>query len=190
MTDLATYEPATDLPVFQPQSSELRHDKTLVRRFYSKVSKTPTCWLWQGAINGKRGQWNKCGGYGKLWVNGKMRKLEGAHRVSWLIHRGDIPADMCVLHECDNRLCVNPNHLKLGTLKDNSQDMLRKARHCLDPRRGHTNGKSKLTEEAVRIIRAEYKWRTDSSILLAKRFGVGRSAILSVIYGKTWRHVK
>lgn len=86
--------------------------------FLKQVSKTSTCWLWQGAPTS--------GGYGRFWFDG-VRKL--AHRAAYEIFKGDIPEDMCVCHKCDNPLCVNPKHLFLGTHSDNMRDMGNKGRH-------------------------------------------------------------
>lgn len=87
-------------------------------RFWTKVSvKLPDdCWEWK-ANTGK--------GYGMFWF-GKVPMM--AHRLSWIMLRGDIPEGMNVLHKCDNRKCVNPNHLFIGTQSDNVQDMIRKGR--------------------------------------------------------------
>lgn len=90
-------------------------------RFWSKVNKTPTCWLWIGAT---------CNfGYGKIGIGGrKNRKLKDSHRLSWEIHNGIIPLGLCVLHKCDVPSCVNPAHLFLGTKKDNAADAVQKGR--------------------------------------------------------------
>lgn len=85
------------------------------QRFFNKVKKTESCWLWEGAITGSR--------YGEFFYNGKVRL---AHRVSWMLHHGVIPQGLCVCHTCDVRLCINPTHLFLGTYKDNLQDASRK----------------------------------------------------------------
>jgi len=90
------------------------------------------CWEWQKALNPN--------GYGKAYFNGKLRQ---SHRISWILHRGKIPVGLFVLHHCDNPICVNPDHLFLGTQKDNMHDMIAKGRknggwhyrtHCL---KGH-----------------------------------------------------
>jgi len=95
-----------------------------MKRFFEKINKTEKCWNW---IAGKDKD-----GYGKIKIDGKMVQ---AHRASWVIHNGDIPNGMCVLHRCDNPSCVNPEHLFIGTRLDNARDRDVKGR----------NGYSKIT---------------------------------------------
>lgn len=95
----------------------------LATRFWPKVNKTATCWLWTGA---------RQGGYGEMSAGRRGEQPLRAHRVSWEIHNGPIPSGMFVLHNCadgDNPLCVNPEHLFLGDAKANAQDMTSKGRH-------------------------------------------------------------
>lgn len=90
------------------------------KRFWEKVKKTESCWLWTGA--------QKIDGYGTCYYKGTNHQ---AHRVSWELLRGPIAPGLFVLHECDNPPCVNPEHLKVGTQKQNMQDCARRGRLAL-----------------------------------------------------------
>ena len=127
-----------------------------MQRFFDKVKKTDTCWEWIGGLDR--------GGYGCFSVNKKTRR---AHRISYEMHKGIIPNGIFVCHTCDNRKCVNPEHLFLGTAKDNWDDAISKNRIPIKPRthpsissynRGcRCNDCKKLFNESIRKCRAKVK---------------------------------
>lgn len=143
-------------------------------RFYSKVEKTDGCWLWVGARGGN--------GYGVFAVGGDLVK---AHRFAYLLERGPIRAGLRVLHRCDVRRCVNPDHLFLGTQSDNLRDMVAKGRHRPNPRRGERHHGARLTTADVIAIRAS----TDSRKVLRERYGVSKGAIAAILARRIWAHV-
>lgn len=148
---------------------------TLEQRFWFYVDKKQKndCWHWTGSCNNK--------GYGRIQIN---KKNIAAHRLSWKIHFGMIPKDLCVLHTCDNPKCVNPNHLFLGTSEDNIKDKVDKNRQA----KGENIGISKLTMNQVkeiRILKGKFSQRK-----IAKMFSVAYSTIAYIHKNKTWRHIK
>lgn len=88
-------------------------------RFLNKIKKTKSCWIWMGAMTST--------GYGNFFISG--RNNDRAHKYSYRHYIGKIPSGICVLHKCDNRICVNPKHLFLGTHKDNMVDCSQKGRN-------------------------------------------------------------
>lgn len=120
-------------------------------------------------------------GHGRVSIDARMYQ---AHRVAWVIEKGEIPDGLWVLHRCDNPPCCNVDHLWLGTAADNSADMFRKRRSV--HLRGEDQPISKLTEGEVALIRAA----TDRShASLARQFGVTEPTIRSVRIFHTWKHV-
>jgi Autographiviridae endonuclease len=153
-----------------------RAQKSLRERFYSKfiVDDVSGCWLWTGAKFRK--------GYGAI---GRGKDAEGnlrANRASWILHVGEIPDGLQVLHKCDNPPCVNPAHLFLGTNLENRLDMVNKGRGC----KGERHHCSKLTEDDVFEIRNFY--RQLPRVPVSKLFGVSRQAIDFVLSKKNWKH--
>lgn len=110
----------------------------------------------------------------------------GAHRASYILHKGDIPDSLLVMHSCDNPLCVNPNHLSLGTPKENMDDMDRKGRRVTGAARGTASALAKLNDDSVRYIRAH---ASEGAASLGEMFGVHRKTVEAILVGKTWRHV-
>lgn len=143
--------------------------KTDERSFNEKVIIQQGCWEWAGAINS--------GGY----TNIKGRQ---GHRVSWRIHRGEIPDGKMVLHTCDNKRCTNPKHLFLGTNADNMADMKDKGRGRSCP--GEASPNAKISQQDARDIRAEYNSSRISQQKLADRYGVSQRMISFVVRGETY----
>lgn len=144
-----------------------------MRKFLASMVDVEGCWPWPKYCNED--------GYGLTKLNGKTTV---ATRVAYQIEVGPIPAGMNVCHHCDNRPCVRPGHLFLGTQKMNCEDAKAKDRHC----RGERNGVSKLTEADVRFIRANAD--TLSQMDMARKFAVRQSSIWSIINRKGWAHVQ
>lgn len=134
------------------------------------------CWLWNGTINNN--------GYGMIYF---QKRIGLAHRASWEIHRGPIPNGMYVLHRCDVRNCVNPGHLFLGTCTDNARDMHAKGRGR--PPKGSSHSSAKLSEEAVKEIRALASLGAHTFSEIGHMYDVHESTISNVISGKSWKHV-
>lgn len=153
----------------------MKKSKDIVERFFERVEKSENCWIWLGA--------RKDSGYGNFHLgNLKYRR---AHKFSWEMHFGKVPDGLLVLHKCDNPICVKPNHLFLGNQKENMADAKKKGRNAF----GVKNGRSKLTDEIVKEIRKEYAFGRASSRNLGQKYSVGKSTILQIIRGNTWKHI-
>jgi hypothetical protein len=108
--------------------------------------------------------------------------------VAWWLERGDIPGGLCVLHRCDNRRCVNPEHLFIGTQQENIQDMHSKKRWNPPAKRyGERNHAARLTDDLVREIRRKAKHQTGNS--LAREYGFSQMTINRAIRGISWSHI-
>ena len=170
-----------------------------VERFERHIMRENSgCWRWTGFI--------RASGYGHFTLrHGKNRYTRGtAHRAAWTLYRGTIPAGMFVCHHCDNPSCVNPDHLFVGTARDNTNDMMRKGRRVgpstanrargdnhpsrLKPEclvRGTAHHQAKITENEVLKIRAS----TMKGVELARIFGLAPVTISRIRRHIIWRHV-
>lgn len=150
--------------------------------FWQKVDKNGPngCWVWMAS--------RKERGYGQYLVGTKMHR---AHRLAWTLCGRELPErPLGLAHRCDNRVCVNPEHLFVATHAENMADMARKMR---GGQTGEKNSHAKLTEDQVRTIRAEYKKTTPYSgngADLARRFNISRTVIYGIASGRLWRYVK
>ena len=157
--------------------------------FWSKVDRSGTCWIWTACQQH---------GYGYMRFRGRNWR---AHRVSYTLHYGEIPPGALVLHSCDNRACVNPQHLRVGTHQENMADVhARKrwnpacgehngSRTCPQSRaRGARNGHARLTDADVRAIREAHTSGAPQREI-ARRFGVSPGAICMIISRRRWAHL-
>lgn len=134
-----------------------------VERFLQNIDRTDTCWLWKKSVNKL--------GYGNFHVGDKNL---AAHRVAWELLRGPIPPGVHVLHHCDNRRCVNPDHLYLGSHRDNMRDKINRDRGNL----------RKLTREQVDLVRNSDERPCD----LARSLGVSTNTVWRVRTGRYYRY--
>jgi len=150
-------------------------DRTALERFEEMFIPEPNsgCWLWIGSAPDNR--------YGNFSIEGRN---QGAHRVSWSLYKNEPIGELNVLHRCDISLCVNPDHLFLGTFLDNTQDMISKGRKF--PVCGENNPQAKLTESKINQIRILSRSGVRQTIL-ANFYGVDQSTISNIINRKRWR---
>lgn len=177
----ATFHPHSTARIRKPQrfcshgcAYPKRERSDPAGRFWVRVDKCggDGCWNWTGGCNAY--------GYGAFGVTSK--DIRGAHRYAWELTTG-VPLEptQCLLHSCDNRKCVNPNHLRIGTRPENSKDMVRRNRST----RGSRAKDSKLTERDIPIIRADARLFKD----IAAEYGVNPSVVSRIKARKVWRHV-
>lgn len=152
--------------------------KRQINNFWKKIQKTDSCWLWVGC---------KRNGYGRVNLDGKVYL---AHRISCLLNgKLDNPLNLVrgacgnvVRHTCDVRNCVNPEHLIVGTQKENMLDAKQKGRKWYGENSGENHPKAKLDWEKIKIIRSSLL----PSSQLSKMFGVDKTQIYLVRKNKSW----
>ena len=149
-------------------------------RFFDKVKITDSCWEWTAAKTKK--------GYGSFWPN---KNFIQAHRYSYEYFKGKIPKSLFVLHSCDNPPCVNPDHLFLGTQKDNVKDAIIKNRHkgnLNSPfKKGENHINVKLNKIIINKIRDLYLTDKYSQKDLSTLFSINLRTIYDIVNYRTWR---
>lgn len=146
----------------------------MLEKFMRRVAMSDGCWTWMGTVT----QY----GYGTVGSGLKSPRQLRAHRVSYELFNGTIAPGMHVCHKCDNRRCVNPSHLFLGTIADNTRDMVEKRRHAF----GERSGRARLTGDDVLAIRAADK---ESATVVAARFGIKPCTVSNIWAHRIWRHI-
>jgi len=144
-------------------------------KFFKHVRKTKGCWIWVAD--------KLFTGYGQFWFKEKMQL---AHRVSYQLFVASIPDGLCVLHKCDNPSCVSPDHLFLGTQKENLQDMTVKGRKAWGVRTLSHNPKLD-DQKVIRIRYLHSKGYLQNK--LARDFGVSKNIVWRIVQRKTWKHL-
>lgn len=152
--------------------------KPLDQRFWERVDKRgpDECWPWLSGTNAL--------GYGGISTGKRPAASLLAHRVSWMLHQGQIPDGLDVLHSCDNPPCVNPAHLWLGTRADNNIDRHLKGRDAVLP--GEKNGRAKLTSAQVLEVRAARGKQAD----IGRRYGIIQSTVCAIKARRLWKHLE
>jgi hypothetical protein len=143
--------------------------------FEKDVIRKEQCWDWKGAKHED--------GYSKLSISYKIG-IQSGHGASYIIHIGEIPKGMVIRHKCHNPVCTNPNHLEIGTIKENIRDSVDAGRNA----RGSRNNKAKLKEnDVINIQRMIEEKITNEEI--AKNYNVSKSTIECIKYKRSWKHV-
>ena len=152
-------------------------DQCLIDRFNSKYRKDESgCWIWTASCAGR--------GYGQIKLPGQRRQIY-AHRLSYLIHKGEDPGKKQICHTCDNPKCVNPDHLFIGTSQDNHDDMKEKKRHTY----GERSATVKLTENQVIQIKGMIALGIRQT-KIAEMFKVSQIEVSRIKTGQRWSHIK
>lgn len=165
--------------ISQVEWIERAHEQA--KRFWSKVNKTESCWLW-----------TKCkdkDGYGKFAITAPpgvqpKQKHVRAHRLSWEMVNGEAPSTLVIMHSCDTPACVNPAHLSLGSQAQNRADCGAKGREPV----GERHHSAKIDVATVRRVR-ELSVGGMGPIRIAAKLGIGTGSACGIVYGRTWTSV-
>ena len=153
-------------------------------KFIQKINLTETCWIWTARTNSQTG-------YGELALQKQRRKWRphAAHRLSWYFFRGTIPSGLVIRHKCHNRGCVNPEHLLIGTQKDNIHDSIDAGRMIGPPHpKGESHPRAKVSEKDVVDIRAR-RASGESINSIKKDFPQIKWGVEDICRRKSWRHL-
>jgi transposase len=147
-----------------------------VAAFWGRVRKSDGCWEWTASTNPS--------GYGQGVTIPGVRRQTSAHRASWILHNGPIPRGLFVCHRCDNRRCVRPDHLFLGTALDNNRDAARKGRNAWGPRSPHAKITAEQAQEVIDLYAGGMLQRD-----IAARFALQKSTVCRIVRGVRWKRL-
>lgn len=167
----------------------MKYTKFDEARFWSKVDvrkSNNSCWYWKNPTH--------VFGYGMFAID---KKHYTAHRLALIFFTGEEKKNMMVLHSCDNPACVNPNHLRWGTAKENTKDSIDRGRKTDPPRNGtlppirygEENPISIMTEKKVKQLRMDYSKGDVSHRELAKKYGISKSTVGQIVNYKSWKNI-
>lgn len=163
---------------YKQKTGHERKKQSPIIRFFSKVDKMSHpcgCWIFNGTISRE--------GYGRFRLG---NKLMSAHRAAWILTHGSVPSNLLICHSCDNRRCVNPKHLFIGTAKDNVIDKITKHREYY--LRGEQLPQTKLNSSDVLLIKSLLLNNIKQNVI-AQYFNITQSVISRIKNNKTWRHI-